>query len=179
MGLTPPINAPNGLSTRLAGVVRKPLVILGGSPRKVGRAVGLAVALLAVGALIDFLLEHVTHSPAWQGRFVIWVLFAQTGALVVLAVRAFDLVNQIRSQHKATTYVATVEGFLDTLAIGAENGGLPLETRRLIYKAAKEQFRWYHEVMGDDDRKTMQFGGDMDEKIARAKTDGVGVAELF
>lgn len=140
----------------------------------------LALALIAVGALVEFLIEHITHDPKWQGRLVVWILFAQTGALVLLAVRAFDLINQVRSQHRATTYVATVEGFLDTLAIGVENGeGLPLETRRMIYRAAKEQFRWYHEVMGDDNRKTMTFDKDVDAAIARAHDDPEGVAELF
>lgn len=121
------------------------------------RSVIIAFLLVAVSAGVEYGIEQLTVNPVWRGRLVVWILFAQTGALVVLAVRASTLLAQVRSQHRASTYVSTIEGFWDTLAIGAQSGGLPVEVRMKIYEAGKQQFEWYHEAMGDDQRKTQIF----------------------
>lgn len=113
----------------------------------------LSIVLIGLSAALELGIEQITSDPKWQGRIIIWILFAQAGALVALAVRAAHLLDQVRSQHRASTYVSTIEGFWDTLAIGAQNGGLPVAVRLKIYEAGKQQFEWYHEALGDTQRK--------------------------
>lgn len=126
-------------------------------PSNLRRIAALSIVLIGASALLELGIEQLTVNPVWRGRLVIWILFAQAGALVVLAVRAAHLLSLVRSQHRASTYVSTIEGFWDTLAIGAQSGGLPVEVRMKIYEAGKQQFEWYHEAMGDDQRKTQIF----------------------
>jgi hypothetical protein len=115
-----------------------------------------SVLLLALGAVAEGGIEFTfAGDPKWQGRIIVWILFAQTGGIVLLCIRFWKTWKELQSQHKASTYVATVEGLLNTLAIGAEHGGLPLQVREQIYLACQEQFRWYHETMSEDNHKQM------------------------
>lgn len=113
--------------------------------------------LVVAGAVVELGIEQLTSSPKWQGRIIVWLILAQGGALLYAGFRSGKYWKELRSHHRASTHVSTIEGFLDTLAMGADAGGMPVEVRRKIYEACKEQFRFYHEVIGDNNRRTQIF----------------------
>ena len=111
-----------------------------------------AIVVAAVAAFV-FSTEPV-FDPADRFRIIMGAILAQSLMLYWLIVRLFraheSMVayrRELMSQHRASTYVNTLQGLWGILRDGAENGGLELEMRKRIYAAGDEQFALYREAM--------------------------------
>lgn len=112
----------------------------------------LILALVVAVAIATFFLSTEPWvDPNDRFRIIMGAILAQTFVLYLVLARMFRQQEELRSQHTAATYIHTLEGLWDSLATGAQHGGLPLETRTAIYAAGKEQFTHYRQVLGVDD----------------------------
>jgi hypothetical protein len=108
----------------------------------------LAVAVLLVVACAAFVLSTQNLlGPLNRFRVIMGALLAQSVLLAVLVSRLFELHQELRSQHRAATYVNTVRGLWLVLEEAAADGGIPLATRQRIHKAARQQFELYDEAL--------------------------------
>src|ERR1041385_6266563 len=87
--------------------------------------------------------------PATRFRIIMATLCLQFLLLAFLVAKLFDLLAELRNQHRAATHIATVRGLWATLEKSLEEGK-PLDpaTRRAIYRAGDEQFALYDELLG-------------------------------
>jgi len=116
------------------------------------RFIAPAIIIAAAGAAFFFSTEPVLD-PLDRFRIIMGAILAQSLLLCWLVSRLFKAREsmvayrrELVSQHRAATYVNTLQGLWGILEDGAQNGGLDLEMRKRIYKAGNEQFALYREA---------------------------------
>lgn len=115
----------------------------------------MAGATIAVAAGIAFILStEPVLSPTGRFRVIMVAILGQSLLLYWVLDRLFrqhdELIRyqqELRSQHRAATYINTLTGLWRTLEIGLENGGLDPDVRRRIYAAGEEQLALYREAL--------------------------------
>lgn len=107
------------------------------------------IGVLGIAVALYFLsTEPVFHSTT-RFKIIMVAILAQSVGLAFLTAKLYDLLAELRSQHRAASYVAAVRGLWMSLEAGLEHpDGLPIETRRAIYAAGEEQFDLYDRVLG-------------------------------
>jgi hypothetical protein len=82
------------------------------------------------------------------------VILAVATAYFIQSKRGQDAVmDEITSQHRKDSYVATIRGLVTLLHQALEDGGLDPEHRRRIYEAINEQLDTYDHAVEDARRR--------------------------
>lgn len=68
-------------------------------------------------------------------------------AFVYVALVVSNLLNELRSQHRASTYVTSMIGIEEALRVYAEMGGDDQEYRIKLHSAMREQYAMYLEAL--------------------------------
>ena len=115
------------------------------APRR-GALIG--VLMIAVfGVMITVGLEE-DFGPVWRFRVLEFAIISQTVALVYVGLFVADLIGELRSQHRAATYVNAMIGMADALAEYARQGGDDIEYQLKVHAGIKEQYALYRAAIG-------------------------------
>jgi len=116
--------------------------------RRPRRGATVAVFLIAVfGAMVTVGLEE-DFGPIWRFRVLEFAIVSQMIALIYVGFYVADLISELRSQHRAATYVNAMVGMADALADYAAEGGSDIEFRLKVHTAIKEQYALYCAAVG-------------------------------
>lgn len=107
----------------------------------------ISVALL-FGIAGEVILEFVVKDVKWEGRVIVTVLLMLVAAFIYVALVVSNLLEELRSQHRAATYVTSMIGLAEAAKMYAESGGTDLDFRLKIHEAMKEQYTMYLEALG-------------------------------
>ena len=112
------------------------------------------VCIIAAAMAAFIFSTEPVFDPADRFRIIMGAILGQSLLLYWLVVRLFkaresmiEYRKELMSQHRAATYVNTIQGLWGILKDGADNGGMDLEMRKRIYVAGDEQFTLYREAI--------------------------------
>lgn len=106
----------------------------------------ISVALL-FGIAGEVVLEFVVKDVKWEGRVIVIVLLMLVVAFIYVALVVSKLLEELRSQHRAATYVTSMIGLAEAAKMYAESGGSDLDFRLKIHDAMKEQYTMYLQAL--------------------------------
>jgi len=110
--------------------------------------IAIALVILGLAGVAYVGTTEPVFAPTTRFRIIMAAILSQSLLLLYLVVKVFDLLAELRSQHRASSYVRTIRGLWLTLELGLEQGGLDPEVRRQIYAAGEEQFELYNVALG-------------------------------
>jgi hypothetical protein len=101
-------------------------------------------AILAVAVALFAFSTEPWFGPENRFRVIMVAILLDTLVMVWLLSKYFELLAELRSQHKAASYVNTIRGMIAILAAAPANG----ERRRKVFDAIDEQFDLYDHTLG-------------------------------